>query len=103
VSAHRSDALLQLERELVVERATALARIAEALAARLARLGEAGSALRDAPLDRRPALAEAYAALRAEALRWRWYLEVQREALGILRHDDLDRFYPVPAARRDAA
>jgi hypothetical protein len=34
--------------------------------------------------------------LRARALKYRWYLEVQREALGFLRHDGLDEFYKVP-------
>ena len=38
----------------------------------------------------------AYEALRKQARRYRWYLEVQREALGLVRHDDLDRFYPIP-------
>ena len=34
--------------------------------------------------------------LRARALKYRWYLEVQREALGIRRHEALDEFYKVP-------
>jgi hypothetical protein len=34
--------------------------------------------------------------LRTLAVKYRWYLEVQREALGMRRHDVLDEFYKVP-------
>ena len=40
---------------------------------------------------------EDFSRARAEALRHRWYLEVQREALGIRNHRRLDEFYPMPA------
>jgi hypothetical protein len=39
----------------------------------------------------------AWQSLRARAVTYRWYLEVQREALGMRRHDVLDEFYEVPA------
>ena len=35
-------------------------------------------------------------ARRHEALRARWELEVHREAIGLLRHDDLYELYPIP-------
>jgi hypothetical protein len=38
-----------------------------------------------------------HARLRAEARRYRWYLEVQREAMGIRHHARLDEFYAIPA------
>jgi hypothetical protein len=37
-----------------------------------------------------------YPALRKEALRLRWNLLVQREAIGILNNSDLEEKYPVP-------
>jgi hypothetical protein len=37
-----------------------------------------------------------YERLRARARQYRWYLEVQREALGLRHHGFLDRFYAVP-------
>jgi uncharacterized protein YydD (DUF2326 family) len=37
-----------------------------------------------------------YARLRARASQLRHYLIVQREALGLLRHEDVDRCYPIP-------
>lgn len=49
----------------------------------------------------RTALLAAYATHRAEAERQRWNLEVQREAMGLRRHDELDACYPRPALIRD--
>jgi len=34
--------------------------------------------------------------LRARAVKYRWYLEVQREALGLRQHQLLDEFYRIP-------
>jgi hypothetical protein len=93
------DAMLHLERELVAERAAALARIAETFERLSRRLAQAGAAL--AGQGATDGALAAYRALRREALRWRWYLEVQREAVGFLRHDDLERLYPVPPPARD--
>jgi hypothetical protein len=36
--------------------------------------------------------------LRREALRYRWYLEVQRESVGLRHHHCLDEFYRIPPA-----
>jgi hypothetical protein len=44
----------------------------------------------------RAAQTRAYGALRERALLYRWYLEVQREALGLRGHDVLDEVYPRP-------
>ena len=86
-----------LLRELNEERAAALLRISRKLQSLIdelnvirARMADATSA--DVVQDRAD-----YRALRAEALRYRWYLEVQREALGLRRHEALDEFYPIPA------
>ncbi|HZH79252.1 MAG TPA: hypothetical protein VEY88_24740 [Archangium sp.] len=36
--------------------------------------------------------------LRAEAEKQRWYLVIQREALGLRQHADLEEMYPLPPA-----
>lgn len=46
----------------------------------------------------RPAALARYGALREKARTWRWYLEVQREAIGLTRHDLLEELYPLPPA-----
>ena len=46
----------------------------------------------------RPAALARYAALLDKARTWRWYLEVQREAVGLTRHDLIDELYPLPPA-----
>jgi hypothetical protein len=95
--------LAQTERELAAERAAALARIAGTLEDLLLRLDalrvtlEAG-AVRPA---RRDALREEYGRLREQARLYRWYLRVQREAVGFFRHDGLDERYPIPDSLAD--
>jgi hypothetical protein len=37
-----------------------------------------------------------HAELRERARRYRWYLEVQRESVGLTRHEALDELYPIP-------
>jgi hypothetical protein len=91
-----------LLKELQEERAAALARISR----RLERLIEQCEATRAEIVhggdtddrseeDRARALA-AYRDLRAEAVKYRWYLEVQREAIGLRSHQGLDEFYRIP-------
>jgi hypothetical protein len=89
----------QTERDLVAERAAALARTTERLEAALEGLAAADAAWagRRTPgaLDRRRrALAEA-----GERL---WFLVVQREALGLYRHDELFQALRVPPEVRRA-
>ena len=59
---------------------------AEALAARAA----------DAVGEARARLVAEHDAARAEFDKRRWYLVVQREAMGLWNHDDLDILYPPP-------
>ena len=75
--------------ELNEERVAALSRISRRLEALIDQLG----VTRDVEEHRR---------LRAEANRYRWYLEVQREALGIRSHAGLDEFYAIPAPLESA-
>lgn len=44
-------------------------------------------------------LLEEYRTARAESERQRWNLCVQREAMGLLRHEEVDRQYPVAEKR----
>lgn len=83
-------------RELNEERAAALIRISRTLESAIAQLHAARERLlleRGADRDREMA---GYAELRRLALRYRWYLEVQREALGMRHHHMLDEFYRIP-------
>jgi hypothetical protein len=90
-----------LEREIVAEMAAALGRAEDKLVAALLRLELAGRAL-DAARDpaERTVRADAYDAVRAEALAARWELVVQREAVGIRRNDLVERLYPIPRRAR---
>jgi hypothetical protein len=86
----------RVERELQQERAAALARIAGRLGELVARLAEVRARWAEVPGEDRPALLASYHRVREEARLYRWYLEVQREALGLRRHDGLDELYPIP-------
>lgn len=90
----RSEALASIEKELASERASALRRIATTLEGLLSRLAALEAELVSAA-DRAPRLA-AHEALRREAERYLWYLVVQREAIGLRRHDEVYEVYKVP-------
>ena len=86
-------------RDLQAERANALGRASDRLEAALAELARAEAALAASPgegrrLARQEALAEA-----AELL---WFLVIQREALGLSRHDVVYEVFRVPAVVRAA-
>jgi hypothetical protein len=53
------------------------------------------------PGSRRAGLLAEYAEHRKTAIEQRWYLEVQREAMGLRRHTDLDTFFPIPPPIRE--
>ncbi len=97
----RGEGVKRLEEEIVREKAAALGRAGErledALAATTA-LGRALDAERD-PARRAPLLAE-YAATRRRALAARTALLIQREAIGLRHHRDVDRQFPEPPPRR---
>ena len=89
----RHDGLL---RELQEERAAALARISRRLERLLDQLQATREQIaRDRDEDRARNIA-AYRELHKEAVKYRWYLEVQREAIGLRQHQHLDEFYPIP-------
>ena len=86
----------RLLRELNEERAAALIRISRTLESAIEQLGAARERIRrEEGAERERALAD-YDELRRHALKYRWYLEVQREALGMRHHHLLDEFYRIP-------
>jgi hypothetical protein len=97
--AERRDRQERIARDLARERGEALVRIAGMLEHLIEQLEALGGAWRAASDERlRGELAERYRAVRHDALRYRWYLEVQREALGLTRHAVLDEVYRMPPA-----
>jgi hypothetical protein len=86
-----------IQRELNEERAAALLRISSRLDSLIAQLRASGGRLSLLDDTARRREIAAYRELRREALRYRWYLEVQREALGLRQHHLLDEFYRIPA------
>jgi proline dehydrogenase len=93
---HGRDGHQQLLRELNEERVAALRRISGTLETLIRQLQASRERLRQVSGADREREFAAFRDLRERALKYRWYLEVQREALGIRRHDTLDEFYRVP-------
>ena len=91
-----SDRYDRLQRELTEERAAALLRISRTLESLIAQLESVRARIAQAAAaDRERELAQ-YRELHRQALQYRWYLEVQREALGLRHHHRLDEFYRIP-------
>jgi hypothetical protein len=90
------DGLAELEHELVAEKANALGRIAGHLDALLAVLRSIETEFVTAPPSDRPLLRTRHRLVRAEATKYRWYLIVQREVLGLYDRGEVDRYYPDP-------
>jgi len=86
----------QLLKELNEERLAALRRISGVLEALIEQLQ--GQCDRIATLDGadRERELEAYRETRAQALKYRWYLDVQREAIGLRPNRIVDEFYAIP-------
>ena len=86
----------QLLKELHEERAAALHRISRTLQTAIEQLELARSRIEMLQGAERERQLQAYRDLRAHAMKYRWYLEVQREALGLWHHRMLDDFYRIP-------
>jgi hypothetical protein len=86
----------QLLKELHEERVAALQRISSRLESLIRQLYASRERVRRAVGPERERELVAWRDLRTLAVKYRWYLEVQREALGMRRHDVLDEFYKVP-------
>jgi hypothetical protein len=91
------DVALPVETELMAEKAAALGRAGESLAAALAALSQADAALQ---VDPTPALRAKRRELREIAAERLWCVLVQREAVGILQHEGMLREQRVPAEVR---
>lgn len=83
------------ETELNKERAGALSATARKLEDQLDRCTKLRDELTVAEGALKELLLRDYREAREESERQRWNLCVQREAMGIRRHEDVDRFYPV--------
>jgi hypothetical protein len=96
-----SESFARVERELLEERAAALARIAGRLGELVGQLEDLRSRFPAVPEADRSGTLATFRLLRDEAKLYRWYLEVQREAVGLRRHDRLDELYRIPDAPED--
>jgi hypothetical protein len=95
-SRTRADALLAIEEELQSERAWSLRRLGDRLDQLLSDLRRLEDRLGRASEGERAVLLARHEDLWREADRQRWYMLVQREALGLRSHRIVDEVYPVP-------
>ena len=85
-----------LLKELQEERAAALARISRRLERLLDQLQATREQIARGRGEDRARNIAADRELHREAVKYRWYLEVQREAIGLRQHQRLDEFYRIP-------
>jgi len=99
----RGEGLRRIEEEIVAEKAAALGRAGERLEEALREAAERGACYDAArhPGDRER-LAREYEEACQRAARARLALLIQREAVGLRHHRDVDRLFPepIPLARR---
>lgn|SRR5262245_39187940 len=88
----------RLIHELNEERVAALRRISGTLESLIEQLHALRARIPELAGGDRARELSAYKELRRRAILYRWYLEVQREALGLYHHQRLDEFYAVPGA-----
>ena len=88
----------RLQRELTEERAAAVLRISRRLEALIAELHDIRQRIGALDPAQRERERTAYRAVRNEAMKYRWFLEVQREAMGLRDQRGLDEFYRLPPA-----
>jgi hypothetical protein len=101
VTIRGEDAVRHTEEEILREKASALGRAGERLEQALVEAAALGAAL-DAERDpaRRPARLAEYEAARRRADSARLMLIIQREAVGLRQHRDVERQFPEPPRRR---
>lgn len=92
------DSTLAIEVEIQSEKASAMRRVASRLEALLVELAETEKALWGTSGPTRAHLVARHRELRADAEKQRWYLIVQREAMGLRHHGDIYELYRVPDA-----
>lgn len=91
------DTPLAIEVEIQSEKASAMRRVASRLEALLVELQETEQVLRETSGPARARLVARHKELRADADKQRWYLIVQREAMGLRHHGDIYDLYRLPA------
>jgi hypothetical protein len=91
---------LAIEVEIRKEKASALRRVAGRLETAIADLRALQAKMPPPGAPDRARFVERHRELRAEAELQRWYLIVQREAMGLLHHQVVDEMYPIPAPIR---
>lgn len=96
----RTQALGRLEDEIRQEIASSLGRTGRLLEAAIAELQAIGAEAEGAEPARRRALVVRHAELRAEAEQHFLNLSIQREAIGLRRHEELHRHYRIPPPLR---
>jgi hypothetical protein len=96
MASRRDEQHDQLLKELNEERLASLMRISRTLESLIEQLRERSARIPSLPVAIRDRELAAYRDLRKQARTYRWYLEVQREALGIRQHRMLDEVYPIP-------
>jgi hypothetical protein len=87
---------MPIELQLFEERASALKRVGGTLEKQLAELSELAQRIVGLSGAERKRAVARYQELWTEADRQRWYLIIQREAMGVTGHEDVDRCYPPP-------
>ncbi len=90
------ETFLQLEQQLAEERVSALTRIGKRLESLIRALDELAVQCRQLSGALRVQALDDYRKRHDEARKYRWYLEVQREAVGLRRHQVIDRVFPMP-------
>jgi hypothetical protein len=92
--------LAAIDEEIAGEKAGSLGRVAAKLEARLAAIADIATRLPTLPPLARAAAREEHERLRQEAKLYLWYLQVQREAMGLYDNAVLFRLYQIPARLR---
>jgi len=87
---------LAIELEITKEKTSALRRVAARVESLLAELTQVESSLAGTRASERARWVARHKELRAEAEKQRWYLIVQREAMGLYHHDDIYEMYRLP-------
>lgn len=87
---------LSIEKELREERSNALKRVGDTLEKLLEELRALDGLLARATGDERERAKKRHEEVRTLASRQLWYMIVQREAMGLTRHDSVYEIYRVP-------
>lgn len=88
--------LARTEEEILAARADAMKRIGETLEKQLAELERLRTADASARGPERETIRARHRELLSRARLQRWYLVVQREAVGLRHHHGLQQHYPLP-------